>query len=84
MLKKSNWEIMEDHLFKSFIFKDFREAMAAMVAISYIAEELDHHPEWFNVYNRLDIRLTTHETGGISDKDHELAGRIDALNLIRE
>lgn len=81
MVKKSNWEITENHLYKSFVFQDFREAMTAMLRISYIAEELNHHPEWCNVYNRLDIRLTTHDTGGISDNDHELANRIDALNL---
>jgi 4a-hydroxytetrahydrobiopterin dehydratase len=83
MAKKSNWEIRENHLCKSFAFKDFREAMAAMLTISYIAEELNHHPEWCNVYNKLDIRLTTHDTGGISEKDHELAMRIDALNLCK-
>lgn len=83
MAKKSNWEINENHLCKSFVFKDFREAMAAMLTISYIAEELNHHPEWSNVYNRLDIRLTTHDTGGISEKDHELAMRIDVLNLCK-
>lgn len=81
MVKKSSWEVKDNFLFRSFIFRDFREAMAAMLTISYIAEELNHHPEWSNVYNRLDIRLTTHDTGGISDKDHELANRIDALNL---
>ncbi len=81
MVKKSSWEVKDNSLFRSFIFRDFREAMAALLTISYIAEELNHHPEWSNVYNRLDIRLTTHDTGGISDKDHELANRIDALNL---
>jgi 4a-hydroxytetrahydrobiopterin dehydratase len=64
---------------KEFIFGDFREAMSAMLRISYIAEELNHHPEWFNVYNKVHIKLTTHDTGGLSDKDYALAKRIDAL-----
>ena len=53
--------------------------MGAMLRISYIAEEMNHHPEWSNVYNRLEIRLTTHDTGGISEKDYALAQAIDAL-----
>jgi len=73
------WKNEGDYLEKEFIFSDFREAMTAMIRISYIAEEMNHHPEWSNVYNRLIIRLTTHDTGGISEKDHELAVKIDAL-----
>lgn len=74
-----SWEKHENHLEKEFTFSDFREAMAAMVRISYIAEEMNHHPEWNNVYNRVTIRLTTHDAGGLTEKDHELARRIDAL-----
>jgi 4a-hydroxytetrahydrobiopterin dehydratase len=73
------WTKFENHLEKELIFSDFREAMGAMVRISYIAEEMNHHPEWSNVYNKLTIKLTTHDTGGISEKDHELARRIDKL-----
>jgi 4a-hydroxytetrahydrobiopterin dehydratase len=74
-----SWEIIGNHLEKEFEFSDFREAMSAMIRISYIAEEMNHHPEWFNVYNKLQIRLTTHDAGGLTEKDHELARRIDEL-----
>ena len=74
-----SWKKYENHLEKEFIFTDFREAMSIMFRISFIAEEMNHHPEWFNVYNKLNIKLTTHDTGGISEKDYELARRIDEL-----
>jgi 4a-hydroxytetrahydrobiopterin dehydratase len=74
-----NWQNKNNYLEKEFTFSDFREAMAAMLRISYIAEEMNHHPEWFNVYNKLHIKLTTHDAGGITEKDHELASKIDAL-----
>ena len=53
--------------------------MAWMTRIAFEAEAADHHPEWFNVYNRIEVRLTTHDTGGLSDKDTALATRMDAL-----
>jgi len=74
-----SWTKHEKYIEKEFVFGDFREAMSAMIRISYIAEEMNHHPEWFNVYNKLKIKLTTHDTGGISEKDHELARRIDEI-----
>jgi 4a-hydroxytetrahydrobiopterin dehydratase len=74
-----SWKKYENHLEKEFVFTDFREAMSIMVRISYIAEEMNHHPEWSNVYNKLNIKLTTHDTGGISEKDYELGRRIDEL-----
>lgn len=64
---------------KSFNFKSFRDAMAWMVRAGFEAEAADHHPEWFNVYNRVDVKLTTHDTGGLSDKDIALAHKMDAL-----
>lgn len=78
-MKEKDWLQKEKHLEKEFIFEDFREAMAFMLRVSYLAEEMDHHPEWSNVYNRVNIRLTTHDTGGISEKDHRLAKKIDSL-----
>lgn len=74
-----DWITKDNHLEKEFIFDDFREAMSAMLRISYIAEEMNHHPEWFNVYNKVHIKLTTHDAGGITDKDYDLANRIDQL-----
>ena len=69
----------DDKLAKSFKFSDFTEAWAFMTAVALYAEKKDHHPEWFNVYNRVDIQLTTHDAGGISHKDFDLAGFIDGL-----
>ena len=59
-------------------FKDFNVAFAFMTRVAMKAERMDHHPEWFNVYNRVDITLATHECGGLSERDVELAAFIDA------
>jgi 4a-hydroxytetrahydrobiopterin dehydratase len=59
--------------------KDFGEAFALMTRIALVAEKMDHHPEWSNVYNRLDIWLTTHDAGGVSERDFALAAAIDAM-----
>ena len=73
------WTKFENHLEKELIFSDFREAMGAMVRISYIAEEMNHHPEWSNVYNRVDVTLTTHDVDGLSSLDIMLAQKMDQL-----
>lgn len=61
------------------ILKDFPQALALMVRIGVEAEKRDHHPEWTNVYNRLDIWLTTHDAGGVSRRDVDLAGWINGV-----
>lgn len=66
-------------LFRGLVLEDFSEAMGLMVRIGIEAEKADHHPEWTNVYNRLDIWLTTHDASGVSDRDLNLARRIDAM-----
>ncbi len=68
-----------DAIEKSFRFADFSAAFAFMTRVALLAEKLDHHPEWFNVYNRVDILLSTHDAGGLSERDIDLARRIDAL-----
>lgn len=80
-LLEDGWSVSEDGVAieKSFKFKNFRAAMAWMMRASFEAEAINHHPEWFNVYNRVDVRLTTHDTGGLGDKDFELAKRLDGI-----
>ncbi|MCP8882829.1 4a-hydroxytetrahydrobiopterin dehydratase [Devosia sp. XJ19-1] len=69
----------EDAIERGFGFKDFSAAFAFMTRVALLAEKAGHHPEWSNVYNKVSIRLTTHDAGGLSDKDIDLARRIDAL-----
>ncbi|WP_129792369.1 4a-hydroxytetrahydrobiopterin dehydratase [Sphingosinicella sp. CPCC 101087] len=68
-----------DAIAKSFRFADFSEAFAFMTRVALEAEKADHHPEWTNVWNRVDIRLTTHSAGGLTDKDMALARKIEAI-----
>ena len=61
------------------VFGDFSEAFGFMTRVALVAEQHDHHPEWFNVYNRLEITLTTHDAGGLSQRDLAMAKAIEAL-----
>ncbi len=67
-----------DAIVKTFRFKDFNAAFGFMTRIALAAEKLDHHPEWFNVYNRVDVMLATHEADGVTALDVELAKIMDA------
>ncbi|MCY1665647.1 4a-hydroxytetrahydrobiopterin dehydratase [Rhizobium sp. SL86] len=73
------WALDEDGLSirRSFRFGDFAEAFGFMTRCALIAEKLDHHPEWSNVYSRVEVRLTTHDSGGLTDRDFRLA---EAMN----
>ena len=62
---------------KNFIFKDFTSAFSWMTRIALIAEKMDHHPEWFNVYNKVNVTLSTHDAGGITELDIKLAKEMD-------
>ncbi|MGX7925400.1 4a-hydroxytetrahydrobiopterin dehydratase [Tsuneonella sp. HG094] len=64
---------------RTFTFADFVEAFGFMTRVAILAEKADHHPEWFNVYNRVEITLTTHDAGGLSTRDVAMAKAIDAL-----
>ena len=77
----NGWEKVEGRsaIFKSYKFKNFVEAFGFMTKAALIAERMDHHPEWFNVYNKVEVTLTTHSTGGVSDLDVKLATAMDAL-----
>jgi 4a-hydroxytetrahydrobiopterin dehydratase len=73
------WELRNDKLHREHRFKDFVQAWGFMTQVAILAEKMDHHPEWSNVYSRVTIDLTTHEAGGISELDFELAKKIDRI-----
>lgn len=75
------WAMVEgrDAIARTFRFKDFSEAWGFMSRVALLAEKQDHHPEWFNVWNRVEITLSTHDAGGLSARDVALAKAIDAL-----
>ncbi len=76
----NGWKADGDRLVKSFAFGDFQEAFAFMTRVAFLAESSGHHPDWTNVYNKVDIALSTHDAGGkITRRDVDLARRIDAL-----
>lgn len=75
----NGWLFKDDGIEKKFIFKNFSEALGFMVQVGLIAEKQNHHPEWFNVYNKVDIRLSTHDFKGVTAKDFELAVAIEKL-----
>ena len=73
-----DWHRDNDNLVRDFKFTDFKTAFAFMTAVAALAEKLGHHPDWSNVYNRVHISLSTHDVGGISELDFEMARQIDA------
>lgn len=74
------WKEQENALIREFKFRDFSEAFAFMTRVAFLAEQMNHHPEWSNVYNRVTIRLSTHDAGNVvTDKDRQLASAIDKL-----
>ena len=76
----SGWTVENEKLHKEFQFDSFVEAFGFMASVALIAESMNHHPEWFNVYNRATVDLATHDARGISALDFELAKKIDALS----
>jgi len=73
------WQRHQDKLVRDFRFADFSEAFAFMTRVALAAEAMGHHPEWSNVWNRVSIALTTHDSGGLTELDRDLARRINAL-----
>lgn len=74
------WKEENNQLVRNFQFKDFVEAFSFMTKVAIIAEKMDHHPNWSNVYNNVEIRLCTHDAGDIiTEKDHKLAQAINQL-----
>jgi 4a-hydroxytetrahydrobiopterin dehydratase len=77
------WTIANGKLHKEFQFENFVQAFGFMSSVALIAESMNHHPEWFNVYNKVTVDLNTHSAGGISELDFEFAGKVDALERPR-
>ena len=74
------WKETDNKLYRKFEFSDFSEAFSFMTRVALIAEKMDHHPLWTNVYNKVEVWLSTHEAGDIvTDKDRALAQKIDGL-----
>lgn len=78
-LKTAGWDVGDTSAQKTFTFKNFIEAFGWMTSAAIVAEKLNHHPEWSNVYKTVNVTLTTHDTGGLTDLDLKLALRMDAL-----
>ena len=74
-----DYDDSRDALTRSFLFTDFSEAFAFMTRVALLAEKFDHHPEWSNVWNRVDMLLTTHDAGGLSERDVHMAEAVDSL-----
>ena len=73
------WSVSNEKLHKDFEFADFVEAFGFMTRAAIIAERMNHHPEWFNVYNKVSVDLMTHDAGGITSNDIKLAGALNDL-----
>ncbi len=73
------WEFKDDAIHTSFQFENFKEAFSVMVRIAFEAEAQQHHPDWSNVYNELQISLSTHDAGGVTEKDFKLARSIENI-----
>jgi 4a-hydroxytetrahydrobiopterin dehydratase len=76
---KTGWSLRQNKLYRLFVFEDFSEAFGFMSRVALLAEAMNHHPEWSNIYNRVEIQLVTHDADGISERDFTLANQIDKL-----
>jgi len=74
-----SWQEKEDRLLKAYVFDGFASAIGFMVEVALFCDKVDHHPEWKNVYNKVFVELTTHDTGGVSEKDRMLAAHMDKI-----
>ena len=81
LAKLAGWSELQgrDAIAKKFVFKNFNEAFGFMTRAALVAEKLDHHPEWFNVYKTVEVTLSTHDAGGLTDLDIQLAEVMNAL-----
>jgi len=79
LVELRGWERVGDHLHRELTFPDFARAFGFMASVAVVAERMNHHPEWSNVYNRVTIDLTTHDAGGLTEFDVDFARAVDAL-----
>jgi 4a-hydroxytetrahydrobiopterin dehydratase len=81
LAKHADWQPLEDRdaVKRTFQFADFNEAFGFMARVAVKADKMDHHPEWFNVYNRVEVTMTTHDVDGLSELDVEMVGFMDAI-----
>lgn len=81
LAKLAGWSEVKDRdaISRTFAFRDFNEAFGFMTRAALVAEKLDHHPEWFNVYDKVEVTLATHDAGGVTERDIELAAAMDRL-----
>ena len=81
LAKLTGWSEVDgrDAIFKKFTFKDFNEAFGFMARAALVAEKMDHHPEWFNVYKTVEVTLATHDAGGVTERDIKLAEAMDRI-----
>ncbi|MDH4403532.1 MAG: 4a-hydroxytetrahydrobiopterin dehydratase [Flavobacterium sp.] len=79
LLNLNDWQFNSEGIEKKFQFKNFTEALGFIVKVGVVSEKMNHHPELFNVYNKVNIRLTTHDASGVTDKDIKLASEIDVF-----
>ncbi|AEF02868.1 4a-hydroxytetrahydrobiopterin dehydratase [Alteromonas sp. KS69] len=77
--ENERWALSDNAIEKTFTFKSFIRAFGWMSQIAIWAEKLKHHPEWFNVYNRVEVKLTTHDVGGLSELDFKLATKMESF-----
>uniref|UniRef100_A0A1B0GJZ5 4a-hydroxytetrahydrobiopterin dehydratase n=2 Tax=Lutzomyia longipalpis TaxID=7200 RepID=A0A1B0GJZ5_LUTLO len=80
-LFKAGWTLVEgrDAIYKEFLFKNFNEAFSFMTRVALLAEKMDHHPEWFNVYNKVQVTMSTHDVSGLSSKDVRVANFMEDI-----
>ena len=79
LINMPGWSVLDGKLHREYNFPDFVQAFGFMSSVALVAESMDHHPEWFNVYGRVRVYLTTHDAGGITKLDFSLADRMDKL-----
>jgi 4a-hydroxytetrahydrobiopterin dehydratase len=79
LTRLNGWSLNQDKLYRQFVFENFVDAFGFMTRVALLAERLNHHPEWSNVYNRVEIELTTHDVKGLSERDFALAQQVDGL-----